>query len=54
MMPILACLADFRFGAHYGLKSDIASGPKSAMIGLTRGSKQSRYSDSYWRPVLRL
>jgi hypothetical protein len=23
-------LADVRFGAHYGLKSDIAPGPKSA------------------------
>jgi len=30
------------------------TGPFRAMIGLTRGSKQSRYSDSYWRPVLRL
>jgi hypothetical protein len=26
----LLALADFRFGAHYGLKSDIAMSPKSA------------------------
>jgi hypothetical protein len=26
-------LADIRLGAHYGLKSDIAPGPKSAMNG---------------------
>jgi hypothetical protein len=27
----LLALANFRFGAHYGLKSDIASGPKCAI-----------------------
>ena len=32
-------LADVRFGAHYGLKSDIAPGPKSAMNGLMQLSK---------------
>jgi hypothetical protein len=26
----LLALANFRFGAHYGLKSDIVSGPKCA------------------------
>ena len=30
---ILQTLADVRFGAHYGLKSDIAPGPKSANSG---------------------
>jgi hypothetical protein len=29
----LLALANFRFGAHYGLKSDIASGPKCARPG---------------------
>ena len=28
--------ADVRFGAHTGLKSDIAPGPKSAKAGLMR------------------
>jgi putative SOS response-associated peptidase YedK len=31
-----SALANFRFGAHYGLKSDIASGPKCAQEQNTR------------------
>ena len=45
---------DARFAPVNGRRQYTGGRPKSAMIGLTRGSKQSRYSDSYWRPVLRL
>jgi hypothetical protein len=32
----IAVTFNFRFGAHYGLKSDIAACPKSANFGLSR------------------
>jgi hypothetical protein len=34
--------ADFRFGAHYGLMSDIARGPKCANSGLREVRARSR------------
>src|ERR1700682_494423 len=37
-------LADVRFGAHYGRKSEIARGPESAKKRLMRRSKRRRYS----------
>jgi hypothetical protein len=37
-------LADVRFNAHYGLKSDIAPCPRSAIFGLMRRSKRHLYS----------
>jgi hypothetical protein len=39
-------LANVRFGAHNGLKSDIAPCPKSAMNGLMQRSKWHFYSIS--------
>src|SRR5260370_16282485 len=49
-------VADVRFEAHYGLKSDIAPGPKSANAGrrLGRGPKPGamRRNAARWRVVL--
>jgi putative transposase len=35
---------DVCFRAHYGLRSDIAGGPKSTTNGLLRRNRQDRYS----------
>src|ERR1700687_2297304 len=44
--PINSALANVRFGAHSGLKSDIAQGPKSASNGLEHRGKLHNYSST--------
>jgi hypothetical protein len=39
---LLTALANFRFGAHYGLKSDVTQGPKSAQERISRAAQNSR------------